>query len=41
VLVHPGFFFDFPREAFVVASLLPEQRVFTGAIRQVLQHAAQ
>ena len=24
VLVHPGFFFDFPHEAFVVVSLLPE-----------------
>ena len=23
VLVHPGFFFDFPREAFLVLSLLP------------------
>ena len=28
VLVHPGFFFDFPREAFVVLSLLPEAAVF-------------
>ena len=24
VLVHPGYFFDFPREAFLVVSLLPE-----------------
>ena len=23
VLVHPGFFFDFPHEAFLVVSLLP------------------
>ena len=24
VLVHPGYFFDFPREAFLVVSLLPD-----------------
>ena len=23
VLVHPGYFFDFPREAYLVLSLLP------------------
>ncbi len=41
VLVHPGYFFDFPREAFVVLSLLapPDEleagaaRVFAGATR--------
>lgn len=34
VLVHPGYFFDFPREAFLVLSLLPDEAVFTeGAIR--------
>jgi alanine-synthesizing transaminase len=32
VLVHPGYFFDFPREAFLVVSLLPEQKTFTRAI---------
>ena len=32
VLVHPGYFFDFPREAFLVVSLLPEpQRFLAGA----------
>ena len=28
VLVHPGFFFDFPHESFLVVSLLPEPPVF-------------
>lgn len=31
VLVHPGYFFDFEREAFLVVSLLPEPRVFASA----------
>jgi aspartate/methionine/tyrosine aminotransferase len=31
VLVHPGYFFDFEREAFVVVSLLPEPHVFASA----------
>ena len=28
VLVHPGFFFDFPHEAFLIVSLLPETATF-------------
>ena len=32
VLVHPGYFFDFAREAFLVVSLLPEQQTFTRAV---------
>jgi alanine-synthesizing transaminase len=35
VLVHPGYFFDFPREAFLVLSLLPEPEVFREAIRRL------
>ena len=31
VLVHPGYFFDFEREAFLVLSLLPEPQVFAAA----------
>lgn len=31
VLVHPGYFFDFEREAFLVISLLPEPGVFASA----------
>jgi alanine-synthesizing transaminase len=32
VLVHPGYFFDFEREAFLVLSLLPEPAVFSSAL---------
>ena len=37
VLVHPGFFFDFPHEAFLVVSLLPESPVFLEGIRRVME----
>jgi alanine-synthesizing transaminase len=40
VLVHPGYFFDFPREAFVVVSLLVEPATFDRAIARVLARAA-
>lgn len=40
VVVHPGYFFDFPREAFVVVSLLVEPAVFDRAIPRVLARAA-
>ena len=40
VLVHPGYFFDFPREAFVVVSLLVEPDRFDRAIARVLRRAA-
>ena len=40
VLVHPGFFFDFPHEAFLVVSLLPEPHVFDEAARRLLDRAA-
>lgn len=36
VLVHPGFFFDFPHEAFLVMSLLPEPEAFAEGVRRVL-----
>jgi alanine-synthesizing transaminase len=39
VLVHPGFFFDFPHEAFLVVSLLPEPAVFADAVGRVLERA--
>jgi alanine-synthesizing transaminase len=32
VLVHPGYFFDFEREAFLVLSLLPEPALFSSAL---------
>ena len=40
VLVHPGYFFDFPREAFLVTSLLPEPDRFEPAVRRLLGRAA-
>jgi aspartate/methionine/tyrosine aminotransferase len=40
VLVHPGFFFDFAREAYLVVSLLIEPAVFDGAVARVLARAA-
>lgn len=39
VLVHPGFFFDFPHEAFLVVSLLPEPRTFADGIGRILERA--
>jgi aspartate/methionine/tyrosine aminotransferase len=39
VLVHPGFFFDFPHEAYVIVSLLPEPRVFDQGTTHLLARA--
>ncbi len=39
VLVHPGYFFDFPHEAFVVVSLLPPEHVFVDAFERMLRFA--
>jgi aspartate/methionine/tyrosine aminotransferase len=36
VRVHPGYFFDFPREAFFVVSLLPAPGVFAEALSRAL-----
>jgi len=40
VLVHPGYFFDFPREAFIVISLLVEPALFDRSLARVLPRAA-
>jgi alanine-synthesizing transaminase len=40
ILVHPGFFFDFPHEAFVVVSLLPDEDVFAEAFARLLRYAS-
>jgi aspartate/methionine/tyrosine aminotransferase len=40
VLVHPGYFFDFPREAYLVVSLLIDPRSFDQGITRVLARAA-
>ena len=37
VLVHPGYFFDFDREAYLVISLLPEPDVFSAALDAILR----
>jgi aspartate/methionine/tyrosine aminotransferase len=36
VLVYPGYFFDFPHEAYVVVSLLPEEAAFADALERTL-----
>jgi alanine-synthesizing transaminase len=36
VLVHPGYFFDFPHEAFLVLSLLPPESDFAEGVARVL-----
>jgi alanine-synthesizing transaminase len=41
VLVHPGYFFDFPREAYLVVSLLVPERLFEVAARRVLRRCDQ
>lgn len=40
VLVHPGYFFDFPGEAFIVVSLLVEPAKFDQAIARVMMRAS-
>jgi len=41
VLVHPGFFFDFASEAYIVVSLLPEPSVFDNAMGRVITALAE
>ncbi|MDR0966588.1 MAG: pyridoxal phosphate-dependent aminotransferase [Myxococcales bacterium] len=40
VLVHPGFFFDFPEEAFVTVSLLIAPDLFLEGMRRLDEHIA-
>lgn len=37
VAVHPGYFFDFPREGFLVLSLLPEPHVFEAGVERIVR----
>ena len=37
VLVHPGYFFDFPSEAYLVLSLLPAPEVFAEGVERIVQ----
>ena len=38
VLTHPGYFFDFPRESFLIISLLPDEASFASGVCRVLRH---
>jgi alanine-synthesizing transaminase len=40
VLVHPGYFFDFPHEAFIVVSLIPTADQFADAFARALRLAS-
>lgn len=40
VLAHPGYFFDFPHEAFVVVSLLPQPGDFRAGVTRLLARAS-
>jgi aspartate/methionine/tyrosine aminotransferase len=37
VLVHPGYFFDFPHESFLILSLLPPTQAFATGLSRVLE----
>ncbi|HEX6973583.1 MAG TPA: pyridoxal phosphate-dependent aminotransferase [Vicinamibacterales bacterium] len=39
VVVHPGFFFDFAHEAYLVVSLLPEPAAFREGVSRMLERA--
>jgi hypothetical protein len=39
ILVHPGFFFDFPDETYVVVSLLIDRDIFSDSVARVLRFA--
>jgi aspartate/methionine/tyrosine aminotransferase len=41
VLVHPGYFFDFPREAYLVLSLLPPAAEFAQGVAKIVERAGQ
>jgi hypothetical protein len=38
VLVHPGYFFEMPKEAFLVLSLLPETALFAEGVARLVAH---
>ena len=40
ILVHPGYFFDFPSEAFLVVSLLPETGTLLDAVPRLLRYVS-
>jgi hypothetical protein len=38
VLAHPGYFFDFSRESYLVVSLLPPEASFADGVSRILRH---
>ena len=40
VLAHPGYFFDFPRESYLIVSLLTPERPFVAGVERLLERAA-
>jgi aspartate/methionine/tyrosine aminotransferase len=40
VLAHPGYFFDFPRESFLILSLLPPAQLFADGVGSLLTRVA-
>jgi hypothetical protein len=40
VLVHPGYFFDFAHESYLVMSLLPQEAVFADGVERILRRFA-
>jgi alanine-synthesizing transaminase len=40
VYIHPGYFFDFPRESFLVVSLLTPETRFADGVTRILRHFA-
>jgi aspartate/methionine/tyrosine aminotransferase len=38
VLVHPGYFFDFSRESYLIVSLLAPEQTFVQGILRILRH---
>ncbi|MEO8258464.1 MAG: pyridoxal phosphate-dependent aminotransferase [Acidobacteriota bacterium] len=41
VLVHPGYFFDFPDESYLIVSLLPPEALFAAGVERMLARAEQ
>jgi alanine-synthesizing transaminase len=38
IVTHPGYFFDFPRESYLVVSLLPREEQFAAAVARLVRH---
>jgi alanine-synthesizing transaminase len=39
VLVHPGYFYDFPRESYLIVSLLTPEGPFATGVGRMLERA--